>query len=213
MTNHVFSYLALAGALAVAGLPSPASAAVEDLPGMDTATNMREWLKLTDAQVAQLKPVIATRIQKMDAALAKVEAAEKPDVMAFIEEYGAIKKEFNAGVAGALTPDQLKQWESFKAELEKDIVKSAAKKQLAAMQPGLALTDEQVGRLTPPMTTSIQKKVDVLQKLASGGRISLRDKMKAKRAMGDINEELEKAMGAILSPNQLAAYKAATKKK
>jgi len=163
--------------------------------------------------VAQLKPVIATRIKKMDAALAKVEAAEQPDVIGFIEEYGAIKKEFNAGVTGALTPDQLKLWESFKAELEKDLVKSGAKKQLADMQPALQVTDEQVGRLTPPMTTAIQKKVDVLQKLADGGRISLRDKIKAKRAMGDINEELEKAMGATLSPNQLAAYKAATKKK
>jgi hypothetical protein len=29
-------------------LAAPAFAAIEDLPGMDTAANMKEWLKLSD---------------------------------------------------------------------------------------------------------------------------------------------------------------------
>jgi hypothetical protein len=204
---------ATAAMLACLATPGAALAAVEDLPGMDTAANMKEWLKLTDAQVAQIKPLIAARIQKTDAALAKVEAAKEPDAMAFIQEWGGIKKEFNAGVAGVLTPDQLKQWEAFKAEMEKDLVASGAKKQAAALRAPLQLTDDQVTRLVPPMTVATQKKLDVLQKLADGGRISLRDKLKAKRALEGANDELVKAMSAFLSPNQVAAYQAATKKK
>lgn len=199
--------------LACFATPSDAVAAVEDLPGMDTAANMKEWLKLTDAQVAQLKPVIATRIQKTDAALAKVEAAKEPDPIKFLEEYGAIKKEFNAGVAGALTPDQMKQWESFKAELEKDLIASGAKKKAASLRAPLQLTDDQVKQLVPPMTVNVQKKLDVLQKLSDGSRITIRDKLQAKKAMEAANDELVKAMSAFLSPNQVAAYQAATKKK
>jgi hypothetical protein len=205
--------LAVLAALTLAIPSGAALAAVEDLPGMDTAANMREWLKLTDAQVAQLKPVIAARLQKMDAAMAKAEAAKEPDPMAFIQEMGAAKKEFNAGVAAALTPEQAGKWEGFKAELEKDLVASAAKKQAAALRAPLQLTEEQVTRLVPPMAVAIQKKVDVLQKLGDGGRISIREKLQAKRAIEGANEELVKAMSAFLSPNQVAAYQAATKKK
>jgi hypothetical protein len=212
MLNRVLARIAF-GALMVAALSRPSVAAVEDLPGMDTATDMKEWLKLTDDQVAKLQPVIATRITKVDAALAKVEAAEKPDAMGFISEYGAIKKEFNTSVTNILTPDQAKQWGSFKAELEKDIVQAGAKKQLAAMQPALKLTDEQVTKLQPAMATATQKKIDLLQKLADTGRISMRDKLQAKKAMEGLNAELEKSMSAVMSPDQVAAYKASKEKK
>jgi hypothetical protein len=198
--------------LIAAALSIPALAAVEDLPGMDTAANMKEWLKLSDEQVAKLEPVIATRIEKVDAALAKVDAAEEPDAVAFIEEYGAIKKEFNTGVAAILTPEQATQWETFKAELEKDLVQEGAKKQSLEHQAALKLTDEQVAKLEPALGTSIQKKLDALQKLVDSGRISMRDKLQAKRTLGDINGELEKAMAAVLTPEQLAAYKAANEK-
>ena len=212
MLNRVLARIAF-GVLMAAALSRPSLAAVEDLPGMDTATDMKEWLKLTDDQVAKLQPVIATRITKVDAALAKVEAAEKPDAMGFISEYGAIKKEFNAGVTHILTPDQAKQWGSFKAELEKGIVQSGAKKQLAEMQTALKLTDEQVAKLEPAMATATQKKIDVLQKLADTGRVSMRDKLQAKKAMEGLNAELEKSMSAVMSPDQIAAYKASKEKK
>jgi hypothetical protein len=205
--------LAVSAALIVLATSVPCFAAVEELPGMDTATNMKEWLKLTDEQTTKLQPVIATRITKVDAALAKVDAAEKPDAMEFIKEYGAIKKEFNTGVTSILTPDQLKQWDSFKAALEADIVQAGAKKQLASMQSTLTLTDEQVTKLQPAMATSTQKKIDVLQKLADSGRISMRDKLQAKKAIEGINSELEKAMSAVMSPDQVTAYKASKEKK
>jgi predicted MFS family arabinose efflux permease len=116
-------------------------------------------------------------------------------------------------VAAALTPEQSAQWGAFKAEMEKDLVASAAKKQATALRAPLQLTDEQVTRLVPPMAVATQKKVDVLQKLADGGRISIRDKLQAKKGLEAANDELVKAMSAFLSPNQVAAYQAATKKK
>jgi len=206
-------FLAASIAVIMLAISVPCFAAVEDLPGMDTATNMKEWLKLTDEQTTKLQPVIETRITKVDAALAKVDAAEKPDAMEFIKEYGAIKKEFNTGVTNILTPDQLKQWDSFKAALETDIVQAGAKKQLGTMQSTLTLTDEQVTKLQPAMATSTQKKIDVLQKLADTGRISMRDKLQAKKAIEGINSELEKAMSAVMSPDQVKAYKASKEKK
>ena len=213
MSQRLLTHIAVAAILMVAGLPHSSTAGIADLPGTDTAANMKEWLKLTDDQVVKLEPVIDTRIQKVDAALAKVEAAEEPDAMGFIAEYGEIKKEFNAGVTNILTPDQLKQWESFKAELEKDLVQAGASNKLTKLQPALHLTDEQVTKLQPAMAISVQKKLDVLQKLADGGRISARDKLKAKRSLDGINSELEKSMSAVMSPDQIASYKAATEKK
>lgn len=201
--------VAAAAILAAASAP----AGIADLPGAETAASMKEWLKLTDDQVTKLTPVIDTRITKVDAALAKVEAAEEPDAMGFIQEYGAIKKEFDTGVASILTPDQAKQWGSFKAELEKDLAQGGAKKKLAALQSVLKLTDEQVGKIQPAMATAVQKKIDVLQTLAAAGRIGVRDKLKTKRALDGVNAELEKSLSAVLSPDQLAGYKAATAKK
>jgi hypothetical protein len=172
--------------LTIATLPGVASAAVEDLPGMDTAANMKEWLKLTDDQVTKLKPVIARRLQRMDSALAKAEAEEKPDVMGLVEDLGKARKEFDDGVKFVLTPDQSKQWQTFKDELEKDLVKSAAKKQVLALQPGL---------------------------ISDGTRISMRDKLHAKRTIEAINEERQKSMATIVSPAQPSAYQQAMAKR
>ncbi len=63
------------------------------------------------------------------------------------------------------------------------------------------------------MATANQKKIDVLQMLADGGRISMRDKLKTKNGMGDANKELEKTMATIVTPEQLAGSKAAMEKK
>jgi hypothetical protein len=204
---------ALAALLAAFALPVPTLAGVEDLPGMDTAASMKEWLKLTDDQVGKLKPIIAKRLQRMDAALTTVENAKEPDVMAFVEELGKARKEFDDGVAQVLTPDQAKQWGSFKAELEKDLVQSAARKQLAALQPQMKLTDDQVAKLVPAFADATAKKVGIFRKLADGTRISLRDKLKAKRAAEDVNAALEKNMATVVSPEQLATYKQLTAKK
>lgn len=210
---RVFSSFSVGLLIAALSVPVSARAAVEDLPGMDTAANLKEWLKLTDDQVAKVKPVIARRLQRMDAAFAKAEAEEQPDVLALVEELGNARKEFDGGVQSLLTPDQLKQWRTFQAELEKDLVKSAAKKQVRALQPGLALTDDQVQKLVPPFTVATQKKVDAFQKLSDGTRITLRDKIQAKKTFEAINEELQKAMAAVVSPAQLSAYQQAMQKK
>ena len=186
----------------------PAWAAVSDLPGMSTATSMREWLKLTDDQVAKLQPVIDTRIKKSDAALDKLDQAEQPDIEGFLAERKAYMDEFNGGVTKILTPDQLKQWESFKAEVEKTLVQEAADKRLAKLQPEMKMTDDQVGKIRPAMTKAMQGKMDVLQKLANTGRISLRDKKQAGGALKGINAELEKSMSAVCSPDQMTTYKA-----
>jgi hypothetical protein len=193
--------------------PGTARAAVEDLPGMDTATSMRDWLKLSDDQVARLKPVIATRLQRMDAAIAKVEAAEHPDVTGFIEELGKARKQFNESVAAILTPAQNQQWAGFKAALEQDLVQSAAKKQVKALTPVLQLNDAQAKSLIGPFATAIQKKIDLFQKLSDGGRIGLVEKIRAKNELKEINKDLEKSMGQTLSPQQMEAYKQATQKK
>jgi hypothetical protein len=193
-------------------LAAPALAAIEDLPGMDTAANMKEWLKLTDDQVKQLQPVIATRLEKSDAELAKLEAAEEPDVLGFLEASGEIRKEFNASIAKILTPEQLKQWENFKAEAQKDLVQESAKKQAANLQASLKLSDEQTGKIVPPLAKATQGKLDAVKKISDGKRISMRDKLKTKKAMEAVNSELEKSLGVVLTGEQMAAYKAATKK-
>jgi hypothetical protein len=61
--------------------------------------------------------------------------------------------------------------------------------------------------------TATQKKIDLFQKLSDGNRISIGYRIHAKRTLGEINEELEEAMGKTLSPEQMAAYKKATSKK
>ncbi len=221
MSKPIVTALAFAAALLVASASSPAVAAVApaatvappDLGGMDAAASLREWLKLSDDQVTKLKPVIETRVTKMDAALATVEDAEKPDVLGFVAEYGKIRKEFDAGVTGILTPDQNQQWGAFKTQLEKEMSDAAAHKQLTALTPALALTADQVTKLQPAMATAMQGKIDLLQKLGDGGRISMMDKVKAKKSMEGINSTLEKSMATIVSPDQLATYKSVMAKK
>ncbi|TPW17698.1 MAG: hypothetical protein FD129_271 [bacterium] len=213
MPKPLLAVVSLAALLSASVWADFSIAGINDLPGVETAANMKEWLKLTDDQVTKLQPVINTRIEKVDSALAVVDAAAEPDMLGFVKEYGVIKKEFDAGVTNILTPDQSKQWGAFKVELEKDLAEAGAMKQLAVMQPTLKLTDEQVTRILPAMTTSMTQKLDLFQKLADSGRIGARDKLKAKRAMDDLNGQLEKAMSAVLSPDQMTGYKEMTAKK
>lgn len=143
MSKRLYILVSLVVFLVNAGWPTSSFAGVNDLPGFDAASSMKEYLKLTDDQVTKLTPVITTRINKVDAALATVEAA-----------------------------------------------------------------DEQVTKLQPAMTTSVQKKLDLFQELADSGRIGVRDKLKAKKALDSLNSELEKSMSAVRSPDQVTGYKA-----
>lgn len=211
MKRPLLLRVACALSLALLAYAPIARSAVSDLAGINAAANMRDWLKLTDDQVAKLEPIIATRVDKVDAALTKFESAEKPNPVEFVEEYGKIKKEFDAGVTSILTPEQNAQWGSFKAELEKDLVSGGAKSRLATLQSVMNLTDEQVVKLEPAMTKAFQAKLDVVQKLADGSRVSMRDKRGAKGALDGINAELEKTMATIVSPDQLNSYRAAMK--
>jgi hypothetical protein len=43
--------------------------------------------------------------------------------------------------------------------------------------------------------------------------VTIREKLQAEKAIEAANDEVVKAMSAFLSPNQVAAYQAATKKK
>jgi hypothetical protein len=178
-----------------------------------TAADMKQSLNLTDEQVTKLQPVFDTRVTKMDAAVAKFEAADDPDMMGFIKEYGGIKKEFDDGVTKILTPDQAKQWAAAKAQAEKNLMQASAAKKVAMLQPALKLTDDQTAKLQAPMLIATQKKFDAIQKIADGGRISMRDKLGLKKSMEAANSELQKFMSAFMSPDQITAYKAATEKK
>jgi hypothetical protein len=92
-------------------------------------------------------------------------------------------------------------------------MQASAAKKVAMLQPALHLTDDQAAKLQAPMLIATQKKFDAIQKIADGGRISVRDKLGLKKSIEGANSELEKSMSAFLSPDQITAYKAATEKK
>jgi len=214
MKSLLFLLCMLVATPLVAAAAAPAvEVADSDRAAMDVAASLKEYLTLSDDQVEKLKPVVAKRVEGMDAALAKVEGADEPDVMGFVSDYGKVRKEFETGVQQQLTPDQLKLWSKFTTQLESDAAAAAGKGQLAKLKEPLSLTDEQVTKLAPAFATATAKKIDVLQKLGDGGKIGLRDKLKAKKAMGALNDELEKSMTAVVSPDQLSRYKAIQEEK
>jgi len=212
MRNRRFVLMLVAAlVIAVEGVaaqePISPTPAVDHPFGAEFAARMKESLSLTDAQVVKLEPLITTRIETVDAALITIESAEKPDVAGFIEGYGEIRKEFEAGVMKVLTLDQRGQWDSFKAEFETDLVEAGATKRLVALQSALKLTDEQVNRIRPAMSTSLQKKLDLFQELAGDTTINVREERRARRTLDDLNAELEKSISKVLTVDQRNAYK------
>lgn len=207
MSKRLLALMVVAALLMTAGWPGPSTAAVDDLPLFEFVARMKESLKLTDVQVAALQPVITTRIDRVDAGLAALDGAEAPDITGFIQAYGEIRKEFEAGLMKVLTLDQRKPWESSKADVEKDLVGAGASRQATGLKSALKLSDEQTTRLQSAMTNTIQQKFDLLQKLSESGYIDVREKHRAQRTLDELNAELEKSISTILTLDQRNAYK------
>ncbi|HEX7879867.1 MAG TPA: hypothetical protein VF720_10685 [Candidatus Eisenbacteria bacterium] len=206
------SVLVLAATLMIA---AGASAARETSPTPPEVTTplraeftarMKEVLSLTDAQWLELEPLITTRVQTVDAALIALESAEKPDVAGFIEGYGRMRKEFEVDVMKVLTADQRGSWDAFKADFETDLVEEGAAKKLLELQAALKLTDEQVTKMRPAMSASLQKKLDLFQELLEDEHINVREERRAKRTLDDLNAELWKSISKVMTVDQRNAY-------
>jgi hypothetical protein len=78
MSKRNCATVSIAALLILAALHRPAAAAIEDLPGMENAASLKEWLKLTDEQTTKLDALLTTRFEKVDAAVAKVRPQKSP---------------------------------------------------------------------------------------------------------------------------------------
>ncbi len=196
--------------LALAAVMLFASATVAlaaDATGSSTATSLKEWLKLSDDQVEKLRPIIKDRVIKGDAALDKLEAGNPPNINAYLEERKEIKDEFQAKAKEILTPEQQKQMQELRVEIEKAFVQESAAKSLSDMQVALNLSDEQVKKIEPAVTSSTQGTLDLLQELGAKGKLEKSDIDAATAALDKIGVDLDKAVTGVLTPDQLETYK------
>jgi hypothetical protein len=198
----------LVAAVVLLAAETPESPLSELTPpfGAEFTARMKASLQLSDEQVTRLQPVIVRRIEGTDAALVTLESAEEPDVAGFITNYGEIKRTFEADVMKVITLDQRKPWEAFKAEFEKDLVTEGATKRLMELRTLLNLTEDQVTRMRPAMTTALQKKLDLFQGLMDDKYINVREKRRARRELDDLNAELGKSISAVLTVDQRLVY-------
>jgi hypothetical protein len=191
---------------AVMLIASAAVALAADAPGTSTTTSFKEWLKLSDDQVAKLRPVITDRIVKMDAALDTLDAGNPPDLNRFLAERKTIKDDFQKKAKEILTPEQQKQMQEVRAKIETAFVQEAANDNLADMRILLGLTDEQVKKLEPAMLKSTQSTLDLLQEYGNKGKLEKAEIEKARAGLDKIDADLDKAITGVLNPDQLAKY-------
>jgi hypothetical protein len=179
-------------------------------PGAATATSLKEWLKLSDEQVLQLKPVIVERVVRMDAALDTLDAGNPPDLNRFLAERKMIKDGFQKKAKEILTPEQQQKMLDLRDKIEKAFVEAAADENLADWRILLGLTDEQVAKLEPAVIKSTQGALDLLQELGDKEKVEPADIEKGQRSLDQIYVDLDKDVAKILTPEQLAKYQALT---
>ncbi len=179
-------------------------------PGAATATSLKEWLKLSDEQVLQLKPVIVERVVRMDAALDTLEAGNPPDLNRFLAERKKIKDDFQKKAQQILTPEQQKKMPDLRDKIEKAFVEAAADESLADWRILLGLTDDQVTKLEPVAIKSTQGALDLLQEIGDKGKVEPADIEKGRQSLEKIYADLDKEVAKVLTPEQLAKYQALT---
>jgi len=179
-------------------------------PGATTATSLKEWLKLSDEQVLQLKPVIVERVVRMDAALDTLDAGNPPDLNRFLAERKTIKDDFQKKAKEILTTEQQKKMLDLRDKIEKAFVEAAADENLADWRILLGLTDEQVTKLEPAVIKSTQSALDLLQELGDKEKVEQADIEKGRQSLNKIYADLDKNIAKVLTPEQLAKYQALT---
>ena len=189
---------------------APAVLAADPDPGAATATSLKEWLKLSDEQVLQLKPVIVERVVRMDAALDTLDAGNPPDLNRFLAERKTIKNDFQKKAKEILTTEQQKKMLDLRDKIEKAFVEAAADENLADWRILLGLTDEQVTKLEPAVIKSTQSALDLLQELGDKEKVEQADIEKGRQSLNKIYADLDKNIAKVLTPEQLAKYQALT---
>lgn len=189
------------GTAEAAGEPDMNALAVQAL------AQLKGRLKLTDAQVTKIKPLLVDHLGKVRQIFKDHNDPSGVSFPALMQEYRAQRVRFKSSLAPILTPAQQKEADVIRTEVDQQLRDTICNERVAALKGPLSLTADQEASVRPILCEDFEKKREVISMLttSTGGPAARRT---ATPEIQSIQSQTEARLRQVLSADQMKAYEA-----
>ncbi len=198
------SLLALAGASAEpSATPPPDWGRQADL----VLHEMTGRLHFTEPQVARIKPLLTAHLEKLRALFDSYAGHGVEVAPSLLQEFRETRGAFTANLAEILSPDQMKEVEVVRGEVDKEIKKAFCDARMAKLTVSLGLSDGQVGKARPIIDHDFDRRLEILSWHVEGAGGPVKA-LPLGPELQKLQAETDAQLGAVLTPEQLKKYQA-----
>ena len=164
-------------------------------------------LKLTNDQAGRIRPLLADHLGQVRQIFKDHGDPSGVSFPALIQAFSAQRKRFQASLAPILTPDQSKEMEVIRKEVDKSLKDTICNERLAILKDRLSLSGDQEARLRPILSEDFEKKREIVAMMTAptGGPAVRRT---AHPEIEAIQKETEARLRGVLNADQMKAYEA-----
>lgn len=171
----------------------------------DMVQGWKVRLNLTEDQTAKVKALVEQQVASLKT-VAEQKKSGEADRQASMQALKQSRANLESGLDQILTPEQKQQLPAIKAQFQQHAQHRMAEQRVDKLGETLGLNDGQKQKMIPIFARQIaemSKEMEAVQS-ASGRRA----KMQAARQLKDTQEETNKELSQILSPDQMSKYEA-----
>lgn len=172
----------------------------------------KERLKLTDDQAAKIAPLMTAHVTRMRALFEEYTGQGVAVLPSFMQEFKATRDRFQANVDPILTEPQRAGFASIRKEVDTALRDQICDLRVSALKETLKLSDAQVAAVRPILLEDFDRKREILAfHTAPTGGPETRRPLFAEA--GKVQEETERRLQGVLTPDQMKAYLADRERK
>jgi len=193
----LFFFLLLSSSVSLATNEGP------DIAPDEIVAELKTKLKLDEQQTKDLTAALQELAKKLDALIAKREAAgEEDDPHEFIHGVKDAQKDYQNKLKKILSSSQMDSYNALREKVIMDAMKDLAAIKLMDIQDPVGFSDDQLDKLTPVLAESMRGFMKIAWKYAGERRIRLGQKIRIARQLKEIQHKSEKEVKQILTGDQ-----------
>lgn len=195
-------------AFGLAGTAAPSA----DAASAQAMALAKARLRLSEEQAAKIAPLMTAQVTKLRALFEEYTGQGVAVLPSFMQEFQATRERFRAGVDPILTEPQRLEFAFLRDEIDQALRDQICDLRVAALKDSLKLSTDQVAAVRPILLEDFERKREILSYHTgeSGGPETRRPLFGEARK---VQEETERRLQAVLSPEQMKSYLADRERK
>lgn len=200
MRTNILLVGLLMGVLLVSGVAAQEPQDKRDFQPAQFLTDLRERLKLTEDQTAQIRPLIQEQVQNLRDLMEQYKTqgiAGRQSLQAEIQKF---REEVKSKITPLLTDAQKQELQKYYEEIREKANETVKEGIVKNFADRLKLTQEQLKQVTPVLKENIEKRRELVEKFQEQGREAIKS---FREEHQKLEEETAQRLKDLLNSDQL----------